>query len=96
MQVNSISVRDKYRISERDAAESFLIATKHLKVEVFCRVAELSRPSVEDIFAADLYCHTICIRRYLHRYEQDVAKNHLQKLSMLGANLLLRLSMYYF
>ena len=65
MKVNRISVRDKYRISERDAAESFLIATKHLKDEVFCRVAELS--SVEAIFAADLYCHTICIRRYLHR-----------------------------
>ena len=74
MQVNRISVRAKYIINERDAAEIFLIATKHLKDEVFCRVAELSRPSVEDIFAADLYCHTICIRRYLHRYEQDVAK----------------------
>ncbi len=70
VQVNRVSLRDKFRISERVAAHNFLTATKHLKDEVFCRVAELS--SVEDVFASDLYCHAVCIRRYLHKYEQDV------------------------
>lgn len=70
VQVNRVSLRNKYRISERTAAENFLIATKHLKDEVFCRVAELN--SVEDVFASDVYCHSVCIRRYLHKHEQDV------------------------
>lgn len=37
-----MSLREKFRFSERITAENFLIATKHLKDEVFCRVAELN------------------------------------------------------
>ena len=80
VQVNRVSLRDKFRICERFTAENFLIASKHLKDEVFCRVAELN--SAEDIFASDLYCHGICMRRYIHKYEQDLhssSKTHTEK-----------------
>jgi hypothetical protein len=51
-------VWDKFRINEWDATESTLLLSWVV--------------SVDDVFTADLYYHTICIRRYIRKYEQNV------------------------
>ena len=73
IQVNKKMHMGKYRISERNSAEKFLQAARHLKNSVFGRVAELNTP--EDVFAADLYCYSVCMKRYLHKYDPNLEES---------------------
>ena len=62
-------VRQKYRISEPDVAQSFIDATRHFKDEVYSRTADLT--SQKLVTAADLFYHRHCLRTYTGRYERE-------------------------
>ena len=62
-------VREKYRISEPDVAQSFIDATRHFKDEVYSRTADLT--SQKLVTAADLFYHRHCLRTYTGRYERE-------------------------
>lgn len=70
VKTSKTQVREKFRICTSDGASRFLAAAQYLQDEVFCRVSDLE--TVDDVFAADLYCHAVCSRRYLRRYEDAV------------------------
>ena len=53
---------------EFDRATKFLEATVSLQDDVYTRTCDLQ--SVNAVFGADLYCHNVCIKRYLQNYER--------------------------
>ena len=57
-------IREKNRICEPDRANKFLSAIHHKKDDVYIRCADLETP--EDVYAADLYCHDVCFKRYIY------------------------------
>lgn len=48
-------------------------ATKFFQDEVFSRTAYLV--DVKNVFAADIYCHVLCIKNYLRSYATAVARD---------------------
>ena len=69
---NQIKVKNicgKFRLSESPRAEKFLKATVHYQVEVYTRTCDIQ--DVSSVFGADLYCHKICIKNYLLKYDRS-------------------------
>lgn len=62
----------KYRLSENESAKRFLDATIYFKDEVYTRTCDLNNK--ESVFAADLYYHTKCLRKYIRNYEYICSK----------------------
>ena len=61
-------VANKFRISGKAVAEHFFTATKALNDEVSCRISDFD--TAEDIFAADLFYHNVCMKRCNHNYTE--------------------------
>ena len=59
---------EKHRISETERAKKFLKATIFMQDEVFTRTCDLQ--DAQSVFGADLYCHKLCIRDYLIKYDR--------------------------
>ena len=57
----------KYRISESDRAKAFLAATNYFQDAVYTRTCDLQDEN--SVFGADLYYHSICMKKYLKRFE---------------------------
>lgn len=62
-----------YRISEDVRAEQLLKAAKFYLDSVFQRISTLENK--ERVFAAGLYCHKNCIKRYILNYERDAVND---------------------
>ena len=66
---------DKCRVSEYDSAIKLIRAIQFFKDDVYTRVADLFRDTVEDsaktLLAADAYCHKKCYRLYMVRYDRE-------------------------
>ena len=62
------NVYEKYPISGKNRAESFLKATSVLLDDVFARTCDLQ--SATAVLAANLNCHKICIRNYIRKGER--------------------------
>ena len=59
----------KWRISEKGHAESFLKAALSLQDKVYTRTSDLQ--DANAVFGADLYCHNVCIRNYIRKGEMQ-------------------------
>ena len=57
----------KYRIAESDRAKAFLAATNYFQDTVYTRTCDLQDEN--SVFGADLYYHSICMKKYLKRFE---------------------------
>ena len=57
----------KYRISESDRAKAFLAATNYFQDAVYMRTCDLQDEN--SVFGADLYYHSIFMKKYLKRFE---------------------------
>ena len=57
----------KYRMEESETTTILLKAASHLMDKVFTRVADL-----QDVFAADIRYHSVCLELYLRRYERSL------------------------
>ena len=57
----------KYRISESDRAKAFLAATNYFQDAVYPRTYDLQDEN--SVFGVDLYYHSICMKKYLKRFE---------------------------
>ena len=60
---------EKHRISETNRSAKFLEATVFFLDEVYTRTCDLQ--GIESVFGADLYCHKMCIKSYLLRYDRE-------------------------
>lgn len=58
----------KYRICEKNRAETFLKISRHFQDDVFTRTANLK--SFSDVFAADIYYHPNCMRMYERKFDK--------------------------
>ena len=65
-------VYQKYRICERERAAKFLEAKQFYQDEVYIRTSDIL--DIVGVFAADLYCHKICLNSYILRHERLVAR----------------------
>ena len=54
-------------MEESETTTILLKAASHLMDEVFTRVADL-----QDVFAADIRYHSVCLELYLRRYERSL------------------------
>lgn len=72
MHVKHLNAYEKCRISETDRAKKFLEATVFLQDEVYSRTCDLQ--DEHSIFGADLFCHKLCIRNYLAKFDRAKAK----------------------
>ncbi|KAJ8050924.1 hypothetical protein HOLleu_04307 [Holothuria leucospilota] len=70
--VKHLSVYTKFRISETDRAKKFLEATVFLQDDVYSRTCDLQ--DEHSVFGADLFCHKLCIRNYLAKFDPAKAK----------------------
>ena len=61
--VKKNGVKEKFRISERSAAEQILRVAKAKQDSVLVRFADIQTP--ERLLAADIYCHKDCKRDYV-------------------------------
>ena len=68
VQVSQQRIRTKYRISEVDGARNFSEAAKFLNDSVSVKVAYID--TVAEVFAADIFYHSQCMRKYLHAYDR--------------------------
>ena len=68
VQVRQQRIRTKYRISEVDGARNFLETAKCLNDFVSVKVADID--TVAEVFAADIFYHSHCMRKYLHAYDR--------------------------
>ena len=69
VRVKGKRVRKKFRICNQESALKFLNAMRSKKDDVFVRCADLNTP--ENIFAADIYCHTTCFMQYTYMSKQS-------------------------
>ena len=67
--VTKNKVREKYRICERSRAKCFLAAVRFNQDDVCTRCVFFHK--IDDVFAADLYAHKLCMRNYLSKFERD-------------------------
>ena len=74
IKVKGTQQRTTFRICERKRAQLFLDAIKHNRDAVFDRVSDVT--SVENVFAADLYCHTSCIKKYILNYQRSLGNSN--------------------
>ena len=63
---------EKYRISESNRALKFLEASVFIQDDVYTRTCDLQ--DVNSVFGADLYCHKICVNRYIQKYEREFSR----------------------
>lgn len=68
--VGGEKVKKKFRICEEQRANQFLLASSYFKDDVFQRIADID--SEERIFAADLFAHGNCMKKYLLKYQRSV------------------------
>ena len=68
VQVRQQRIRTKYRISEVDGARNFLEAANFLYDSVSVKVADID--TVAEVFAADIFYHSHCMRKYLPAYDR--------------------------
>ena len=64
----------KFRLCEARRAQDFIDATKLLNDDVRMRVADIN--TVSQAYAADLYCHNNCMKRYLYKYTKAQSANN--------------------
>ena len=60
---------EKYRICERTRAKCFLAAVRFNQDDVYKRCVLYEKPG--DVYAADLYSHKDCMRKYLLKFNRD-------------------------
>ena len=71
--VKHLNVYEKYRISETDRAKKFLEATVCLQDDVYSRTCDLQ--DEHSVFGADLFCHKLCIRNYIAKFDHAKGKS---------------------
>ena len=67
------NIYEKWRISEKGRAKSFLKAAMILQDDVFTRTSDLQ--DANAVFGADLYCHSLCIRNYIRKGEKATSES---------------------
>lgn len=71
--VKHLNVYEKFRICETDRAKKFLEATVFLQDYVYSRTCDLQ--DEHSVFGADLFCHKLCIRNYIAKFDRAKAKS---------------------
>lgn len=67
-QIKTKGICEKFRLCELPRAKKFLEATVFFQDEVYTRTCDIQ--DVSSIFGADLYCHKVCIRNYLTKFDR--------------------------
>lgn len=73
------NVSQTFRICEEDCTVQFLEVTRYFQDEVFSKTSHLT--DVLSVYAADVYYHNLCLRKYFRKYERERRMNTNAKLS---------------
>ena len=64
----------KIRISGKERATLFLESAWYFRDHVYTRVCDLE--DIHSVFAAELYCHKLCINSYIKSYKDSKRRDN--------------------